>query len=330
MTNPFIIPPTILDQPGGAMPDPQTQNILDLVAKADVPHYKSLTPKELRQGHEAFFAPLSLPPEDTVNVIEKHIPGPADDIRIRIYQPLPLPDSPLPVMIYYHGGGMMVGSIELYDTICQRLCKQSGIIIVSVDYRLSPENKFPAAVHDAYAAVLWTSKNAPSFKGDPHKLAIGGDSGGGNLAAVATQLLRDKNGPKISFQLLIYPAVGNGKGYKSLSIFDGKYLSECEQLLWFYDQYMSSPDQINDPRVSPILTKDLSNLPPAFIITAGFDILRDEGEHYAERLREAGVATELHRYETTIHPFLNMAGVVEPAKDALDECGQKLRKAFQL
>lgn len=308
--------------------DPQSKAVLDMIADANPPHFSSLTPDQLRQAHEGFFLPLSLQERDLVGVEERFIPGPDQEVRIWIYRPRTNKDGPLPVMLFYHGGGMMVGSLELYDTICQRLCDRSGIILVAVDYRLAPEHKYPCAHEDAYAALTWVADNASLLGGDPNRLAVGGDSGGGLLAAAMTLLVRDRNGPRITFQTLIYPALGKRREYGSYTEFAKGYFGEPEQLAWFYAQYLASPGQMNDPLVSPILNDDFTDLPPAFILTAGYDILRDEGEHYAELLKDAGVPVELHRYESTFHPFLNAAGVIDAGKQAIDECADKLRSAF--
>jgi len=312
--------------------DTQSRAILDAVEAADAPHFLDLSPAELRQGHEQFFLPLSLKDKAVADVEERTISGPDSNIRLRIYSPKNTPGSglggTLPVMVFFHGGGMMVGSLELYDTICQRLCERSGVIIVSVDYRLAPEHKFPCAIDDCYRALQWTAENAQSFGGNPKRLAVGGDSAGGMLAAVMTQMCRDQSGPKLEFQLLIYPAVGKRREYGSYSEFANGYFGEPSQLAWFYAQFLTSPEQMNDPRVSPILAGDFSSLPPAFVLTAGYDILRDEAEHYAELLSHAGVQVDLHRYESSFHPFLNAAGVVDVGKQAIDECAQKLRAAL--
>jgi len=308
--------------------DAQSKTILDAIAATDAPHFTTLTPVELRKAHEDFFLPLSLQDQDLVDVEERFIPGPGRDVRIRIYRPQNKDDRTLPIMMYFHGGGMMVGSLELYNTICQRLCDRSGVIIIAVGYRLAPEHKFPCAIDDCYAALLWTKQYALSLGGDPEKLAVGGDSAGGMLAAVMTLLTRERSGPSLRFQLLIYPAVGKRRDYGSYAEFAKGYFGEMEQLTWFYAQYLTSPEQLNNPYVSPILNDDFSDLPPAFVITAGYDILRDEAEHYAQLLQEARVPTELHRYESTFHPFLNAAGAVDVGKQAIDECAQKLRAAL--
>jgi len=308
--------------------DEQSKAILDVIGAADIPHYTSLTPTELRKGHEDFFFPLSLKERDLVHVNEHTIDGPGGDLRLWVYRPKNTEKTKLPVCLFYHGGGLMVGSLELYDTICQRLCAQSNTILVSVDYRLAPEHKYPAAHDDCYAALLWTVENAHLFGGDTGKIAVSGDSGGGLLAAAMTRRTIEKKGPEISFQLLIYPALGKRKEYGSYKEFASGYFGEPEQLNWFYSQYLTSSDQVNDVEVSPILADDFSGLPPAFILTAGYDILRDEAEHYAELLESAEVPTELTRYESTFHPFLNAAGAIDVGKQAIDECAEKLKAAL--
>ncbi len=308
--------------------DAQSKAILDAAMVTDAPTFTECTPAELRAMHEAVFRPLGLKEAEGVCIEKRVIPGPESDLRIWVYRPIGSDDDPLPVLTYFHGGGMMVGSLELYDTLCQHLCAQAGVIVASVDYRLTPEHKYPSANDDCYAAFQWLRKNAAALGGDPHRIAVGGDSAGGMLAAATCLKCRDEGATPPVFQLLIYPAVGKRQDYGSYTEFAKGYLGEPEQLAWFYAQYISSPDQLNDPQVSPILAQDFSSLPPAFILTAGYDILRDEAEHYAQLLSAAGVATELRRYESTFHPFLNAAGVLDVGQQAVNECARKLRDAL--
>jgi acetyl esterase len=322
-------PPTHAVQwldPAHANLDSQTRSVLErLTSQADV-NVMPLPPAERRRAHEALFAPLGLPPAQLTNVTERFIPGPGGPLRVRIYTPRDAAARPRPLLVYFHGGGMSVGSLEQYDPLVQRLSQRSGVLVVSVDYRLTPESRFPAPVEDAYAALQWTHDNAPEIGGDPDRLAIGGDSAGGNLAAVVSQLARDR-GPPLIFQLLIYPAVGFDRNSESMQMFSHGYLFGVAELQMAVDQYISDPAQLTDPRLFPILARDLSGLPPAFVISAGYEIMRDDIERYARRMQEAGVPVELHRYETTIHPFLSMAGVIDLGRQAIDECADKLRSA---
>jgi acetyl esterase len=245
---------------------------------------------------------------------------------VRIYTPRDAAAQSRALLVYFHGGGMSLGSIEQYDPLCQRLSQRSGVIVVSVDYRLTPEHRFPAPVDDAYAATKWAYDNAASLGADAGRLAVGGDSAGGNLAAVVAQLARD-GGPPLVFQLLIYPAVGFTRDSESMQQFSHGYVFGVAEMQMAVDQYISDRSQLADPRLFPLLARDLSRLPPAFVISAGHEILRDDIEAYAHRLQAAGVATELHRYETTVHPFLSMAGVIDLGRAAIDESADKVRSA---
>lgn len=225
---------------------------------------------------------------------------------------------------------MVANSIDTYDPLVQHLCAQSGCVVVSVGYRLAPEHRFPIPVDEAFTAAKWVYENAIGLGIDARRLAVGGDSAGGYLTAVVTQLARDAGGPPFGFQLLIYPAVGT-RGYSlSLGEFATGYLFERADLDWVLRQYISVPADVHDPRVAPILATDFSGLPPAFLITAGYEVMRDDAEHYGELMRAAGVPIEIHRYESTIHPFLNLAGVIEAGREAIEECAGKLRQALAI
>lgn len=306
--------------------DPQTRSILDLVAKHRVDVTK-LPIAEMRMGHEAFFGPIGLPLDKTAPIQEMSVPGPGGNLRLHIHKPR-VADSPLPVLVYFHGGGMNAGTLEQYDSLVQRIALRANVIVVSVDYRLAPEYKFPSAHDDAYAALSWVSKNAASIGGDPKRLAVGGDSAGGNLAAAVAQMSRDKKVPSLAFQLLIYPAVGTRGNSKSASMFAEGYLFGQAELRWAYEQYLSDPKQITDSRVSPILAKNFNNLPPAFVISSEYEVMRDDIEEYAALMRAAGVPVELKRYAQTVHPFLSMAGVIDAGRIAIDDCADRLKFAF--
>lgn len=311
------------------MLDAQTKALLDQIAANPAPKLWELSPAGWREQLDAFFAETGLPPAEGVDREDRWIPGPVGTtIRLRVYRPEGAPRGPLPGLLYFHGGGMVANSIETYDALVSHLCARSGMVIIAAGYRLAPEHPFPAGIDDAYAAAVWVHENTPSLGVDPTRLAIGGDSAGGYLTAVVTQLLRDEGDPKYAFQLLIYPAVGTRGHSFSMAEFATSYLFEREELDWIYETYTTDPSQTRDPRVCPILAEDFSGLPPAFVLTAGHDILRDDGEHYAELLRQAGVPAEVSRYETTIHPFLNLAGVIDAGRGAIAECAAKLRGAL--
>jgi len=246
----------------------------------------------------------------------------------RIYRPSA--QTGLPVILYIHGGGWVVGSIATHDNICRKLANRSGAIVISVGYRLAPENKFPAALEDIYFALQWAHEEAGSFGGDPGRLAVAGDSAGGNLAAAVCLLARDRGGPPIRFQALAYPAVDasnlnresyrlNGKGY---------YLTRkiIEQVIPFY---INKPSDVFDPYVSPLLADDVTGLPPGLVITARFDPLMSEGEAYAARLSDSGIPCKLHRYNGMIHGFLSFTGLLPQSGQAIGEMAAALSEALQ-
>jgi acetyl esterase len=322
---PDLAPEAAWLDPAQAHLDPQTRAVLAKIAASSSPNFMTLAPAERRKAQDAFFMPLGLPPADRVDVGERFIAGPGGPLRIRIYTPRGRTSAPRPLLVYFHGGGMSVGSLEQYDSLTQRLSQRSGAIVVSVDYRLTPENRFPAPVDDALAGLNWTYANAAAIGGDPARLAVGGDSAGGNLAAVVTQLARDRGGPPMVFQLLIYPAVGYSGASRSMAMFSHGYLFGAVELEMAIDQYVTDPEQRGDPRVFPILARTFKGLPPAFVISAECEIMRDDIEAYAARLKAAGVPVELHRYPGTIHPFLSMAGAIDLGRLAIDESADKLK-----
>jgi len=235
--------------------------------------------------------------------------------------------------VFFHGGGMVVGSMETYDGVARLIADASGAVVVNVDYRLAPEHKFPAAVDDAYAATAWVSEHAREIGGDARRLAVGGDSAGGNLATVVCALARQNGRPAIAYQALLYPAVDMSGATPSESRKEfggGEYFLSTEGMSWFNTQYFNDPArEARDLRASPLLNPDLRGLPPAVIITAGCDPLRDEGRQYADRLRDAGVPVEYRCFETTIHAFVSFAGAIPVAADALSFVSGKIRERFR-
>ena len=249
-------------------------------------------------------------------VTDRHVPGPAGAIPVRIYAPGT--EEVYPVVVYYHGGGWFMGSIETHDVICRKLAVRTPAIVVSVDYRLAPEHPFPAAVDDAYAALSWVSCNASSFGGDGRRLAVAGDSAGANLAAVVSILARDRKGPAIAGQFLAYPATDSSRlDTRSMRDFGEGYYLTRRYIEIFRLHYAPNPQDWENPLVSPLLAPSLVDLPPAVIVTAQFDPLRDEGEAYATRLIEAGVPVVRKRFPGLIHGFLAMDRVFPQADQAL-------------
>jgi len=307
--------------------DPQAKAILDQLAAAEGPKLYDLPPTQAREmynGMAQVFDAIDVP---IGAVSDKLIPGPAADIPVRIYTPVAKGDA-LPVLVYFHGGGWVIGNIATHDKLARRLANEGNCVVVSVDYRLAPEDPFPAAVDDCYAALEWVEKNASEIGGDANRIAVGGDSAGGNLAAVMALKARNDKGPEIGFQLLIYPVTDARMDTKSYQDFAEGYLLEKRSMEWFFDQY--APEGLDRAQryLSPLRAQTLKNLPPAYIITAGHDVLRDEGKAYADALKEAGGDVTYVNYEGMVHGFFNMQAVLDTAKTAIKDAAQALEKAF--
>ncbi|HEY5347634.1 MAG TPA: alpha/beta hydrolase, partial [Rhizomicrobium sp.] len=261
---------------------------------------------------------------------DRRIPGPGGEIGIRIYTPLNAPEGPLPGLVFFHGGGFVLGDLDTHDGLCRALCNESGCRTVSVDYRLAPEHPFPAAVEDSWAATQWVAQNAASLGIDAARLAVGGDSAGGNLAAVVAQLANG-GGPKLVYQLLIYPVAQMASDGETASMRENAkgYFLERESMDWYTRCYAPDPEHRGDPRLSPLLCKDLAGLPPAYVVTAGYDPLHDEGRDYADALAKAGVPVTYVNYPGMIHGFFSFRGYIPKAREAVAAAGASLRVAVQ-
>lgn len=292
---------------------------------ANAPGLETMTPEAARVGYVALRA-MSGEGDAVADVSDRKIPGPGGDIPLRIYTPEGEP--PFPVLVYFHGGGWVIGSIDTHDPICRTLANAAGCITVSVEYRLAPEHKFPAAAEDAYAATEWVAANAAEIGGRPDAVAVAGDSAGGNLAAVVCQMAQEKGTPAIVYQALVYPitdcTLDNGSYIDNAN----GYLLTKDAMEWFWGLYVENEADRTDPLVSPLRAKDVSGLPPALVVTAEFDPLRDEGEAYAARLKEAGVPVVATRYDGMTHGFIQMAAMLEEAKALQNEVASALRTAF--
>lgn len=276
------------------------------------------TPDKAREEFKRlckFAEPKGLAIGKTENV---KIPGPHGEIGLRLYTPVAAGGAALPCLVFFHGGGFVVGDLDCYDALCRTLANESGCRVISVDYRLAPEHAFPAAVEDCFAALTYVEKNAPDLGIDANRLAVGGDSAGGNLASVCCQLAKAAGAPQIDFQLLIYPvthvhrddgASGNGLG-------------------WIYAHYAPPGTDFSDVRLSPLSAKDLRGLPPAYVVTAGFDPLRDEGREYAEKLKQAGVPVTHVDYPTMVHGFFSMQGLIPMAPQAVAAAAHAVKDAL--
>jgi acetyl esterase/lipase len=301
---------------------PQLEALLAEMAKQELPPPETMT---VEQNREMFllFRELAGPPEEVADVVDTTAPGPDGPIPMRLY--VPQGERPSPVLVYFHGGGWTVGDIESHDALCRGLANRSGCLVVAVDYRLAPEHPFPAGVADAYAATAWVAEKIGDFGGDAARLAVGGDSAGGNLAAVVSQLAKARGGPSIAFQLLVYPSVERHDDSPSMhENADGPVLTVA-WMEWFWSHYLTGPDDAFDPRVSPGLAPDLSGLPPALVITAEYDPLRDQGARYAQQLRDAGVDAEHRNYDGMVHGFFQMAGVLDGGREVLGDAAATLR-----
>jgi acetyl esterase len=293
------------------------------------PPMESMSPAALRANRAesaAAFQALAGPAQPVARLEDRTIPGPAQPIPIRVYWPET--GRRLPVLVYFHGGGWVIGNLDQVDAQCRALANGAQCIVVNVDYRLAPEHKFPAAVDDAYAAVQYVAGHAAEFDADAGRIAVGGDSAGGNLATVACLMARDRRGPKIAFQLLVYPVTDYDDDRPSLSEFADGYFLTRAMMGYFWGHYVSSAEEGRSPHASPMNAQSLQGLPPAMVITAECDPIRDQGEAYARRLQEAGVPVTTKRYAGAIHVFFNLGGVIDSGRQALADAATALRKAF--
>lgn len=304
--------------------DPQAQSFLDQMVSLRAPQLHTLSPEDARKAFDMLAQLPGLKPQAVAKVEDQLIPGPGGQIPVRFYTPQGR--APFPVLVFFHGGGFVIGSIELYDEFCRALTNGAGCIVMSVGYRLAPEHKFPAAVEDCYAATKWVAVNARAIGGDSMRIAVGGDSAGGNLAAVVALMARDKGTVPLVLQVLMYPTTNLAHDTPSAQENANDYLLTRDDMFWFRSLYLSSDADRNNPYVSPLRAQDLHGLPPALVITAEYDPLRDEGEAYATRLREAGVTVVCTRYNGMIHGFLSLP--FDQSRKGRQEVTAALRSAF--
>ena len=308
---------------------PQAQALLRLMEEKGVPPTHTLSPAEARAFYLQRRTFTQPDPPELASVRNLEAPGPAGAIRLRSYRPLGSPaDAVLPVLVYYHGGGWVIGDLDTHDVLCRQLCNQSGCAVVAVDYRLAPEHRFPAAVDDALAATRWVRANARELKVDAARLAVGGDSAGGNLAAVVALAARDAGDLPIAFQLLVYPATDQRRGWPSHTANGQGYLLTKESMDYYHDHYLVDASRDLDWRASPLLHENHGRLPPAFVLTAGYDPLRDEGLQYAHKLSAAGNRATLVNFERQVHGFITMGRVIDEANVAVQLCASQLRQAL--
>jgi acetyl esterase len=308
--------------------DPQVAAVLEKIRLAGNPEYWQMTPAQARDWHERKAGILDIAPEPVHAVEDRVVRAIEADVPVRIYTPR-ASSSPLPLLVWLHGGGHVVGSLASYDALCRKLSLSAACIVVSVDYRLAPEHKFPAGVVDCFAALKWAARHAHEFGGDAARLAIGGDSAGGNLAAVCAILARDAGGPRLAFQLLVYPRTAPDEDSLSHHALAEGYMLTRKVILWFHDHYRASDSDRGDFRYAPLIAKDLSRLPPALIVVGEYDPLRDDGIAYAERLRDEGNEVELADYAGMVHPFFSMGGAVDAGRRAMTQAAAALHRAFE-
>lgn len=301
--------------------DPQIQTVLDQMQAIGFPGLSALPVEDARAALAMMGAARAEGVEEVARVEDLEIPGPAGAIPARAY--VPATDGTPPVVVVYHGGGFVLGGLDSHDGTCRSLANASGALVVSIDYRLAPEHRFPAAVDDAWAALEWLAGHASELGGDPGRLAVAGDSAGGNLAAVVALLARDAGAPALRGQLLVYPATDATMSHPSIEENGSGYFLTKADMDWFYGHY--APERPDDWRLSPLAAPDVSGVAPALVLTVEFDPLRDEGEAYARRLSDAGVPAELVRKDGLIHGFFGMVADVDEARDAMERAGAALR-----
>ena len=307
--------------------DPDAQTLLEMVRAANRPAFETIGAAEARLLFNAGRKVLAPDPMPVAETRDLAIPGPGGPIPARLYRATATGN--LPVLVFFHGGGWVVGDIESHDTGCRHLANRAECAVVSVGYRLAPEHKFPAAVEDCFAATAWVAGNAASLGVDAGRLAVGGDSAGGNLAAVVSLLARDHGTPRIGHQLLIYPATDAAMRHDSMARFAEGYVLTRSTMRWFYEQYLRAPADAADWQASPLAAPDVGGLPSAFVLTAGYDPLCDEGDAYAARLAAAGVPVTHRRFPGQVHGFAMNGKIIRAAETALDEAAAALRAIWQ-
>jgi acetyl esterase len=310
--------------------DPQVQEVITLVIKSGRPAYNTLSPKDARQLFRET-RPASTPTPPEIGAV-KHVTadGPGGPLPLRVYRPAGVASgTALPALVFYHGGGWVIGDLDTHDVQCRQITAEAGIVVVAVDYRLAPEHKFPAAVDDAWAATRWIVAHGSELGVDPRRIAVGGDSAGGNLAAVVALLARDAgNTPAIALQVLVYPVTDLAGESKSYGDFADGYLLTRDSMRWFKNHYLKSSSDADDWRASPLRASSLAGLPPALIVTAGFDPLRDEGAAYAARMTEAGGRVDYVCYGGMIHGFMPMGKLIDTGNRAISHVAASLRQAL--
>jgi acetyl esterase len=306
------------------MLDPQARDLIQLLSERKAPPVHLLSPPQARRMYleRRFYTQPEAPAVAEVRALST-----AAGLPLRLYRPAAA-GGPVPVLVYFHGGGWTIGDLDTHDVLCRQLCAGAGIAVLAVDYRLAPEHRFPAAAEDALAATRWVRQQAGALGLDPARVAVGGDSAGGNLAAAVALQMRDAGDPALAFQLLIYPATDQRALAASHAANAQGYLLTADSIAYYRGHYLPDPAQWTDPRASPLLAADHGRLPPALVLTAGFDPLRDEGRQYADALSAAGSRAQYVCFERQIHGFITMSRVIDEARSAVALCAAALREAL--
>jgi len=309
--------------------DPIIKGLLDQMMADPMPKLWEIPPAQGRELYKTISQTLEPQGIAIGKVDNMAIPAAGGgELKLRVYTPVAAGSTALPGIVYFHGGGWVIGDLDTHDALCRTLANEAGARVVAVDYRLAPENKFPVAADDCYGATKWIEQNASALGIDPNRVAVAGDSAGGNLAAVVCLMAKQKGSPRLVYQLLIYPVTQWKAETDSMNAFAEGYFLERQTMHWFCDQY-ASPEARDDWRASPLAATDVSGLPRAYVVTAGFDPLKDEGKAYADKLNRAGVAAVYVDYPGMVHGFFTMSGVLPTAREAIADAAKALRKTFE-
>jgi acetyl esterase len=309
--------------------DPEAETLLSMIRASGRPPFEELTPEEAREAFRKGRAITQPPPQEVAEVRDIACPGPLGEIGLRAYRPLDAAaEEVLPALIYFHGGGWLVGDLDSHDVACRHYANGARCRVVSVDYRMAPEHKFPAAVDDSAAATKWIIAQASALGIDPARVAVGGDSAGGNLAAVMALMARDGDLPPLTFQLLVYPATDMGMTHASYRRITEGALLTAKTMKWFVDHYLRGPEDRADWRASPLRAENLSGVAPALVLTCAYDPLCDEGADYARRLESKGVRVLHLHFSDQLHGFVGQGKIIRVGNTALDMMSAALKKAL--